>query len=292
MTMSLLDNDSAENDSAGMTTPALGNITTDPTPPLKPVRNDINSSTTTNIDILCPNKFRCANNHCVPLGWTCDNEDDCGDGSDEEAANCPVEQGGDGEGSTPQTTGIPGSGENTTRNPTAEESMGTTSAARTTLNPIVNRGNFDLTTRLPPHESTATNWWEEDFLTTSGGEDDRAFHDDSSTRIRIQENPGRSGSNQVQDENGDGINNTVYVIIAASVGTASVVGFTVAAVVVVCRARKGGRRSIDHYDFSEDTQVEWLSDQVALFGIRKSVTVTNFQSVTCYKYIMSLPRIG
>ena len=49
--------------------------------------------------------------------------------------------------------------------------------------------------------------------------------------------------------------NTVYVIIAASVGTASVVGLTVAAVVVVCRARKGGRRGIDHYDFSEDTQV-------------------------------------
>ena len=44
-------------------------------------------------------------------------------------------------------------------------------------------------------------------------------------------------------------------MIAASVGTASVVGLTVAAVVAVCRARKGGRRSIDHYDFSEDTQV-------------------------------------
>ena len=85
--------------------------------------------------------------------------------------------------------------------------------------------------------------------------------------------------------------NTVYVIIAASVGTASVVGFTVAAVVVVCRARKGGRRRIDHYDFSEDTQVEWLSDQVAFFGIRKSVTVTNFPCHMLQVYIMSFPHI-
>ena len=51
--------------------------------------------------------------------------------------------------------------------------------------------------------------------------------------------------------------NTVYVIIAVSVGTASLIGLAVAAVVVVCRARRGGGRGrrIDHYEFSEDTKV-------------------------------------
>ena len=51
--------------------------------------------------------------------------------------------------------------------------------------------------------------------------------------------------------------NTVYVIIAASVGTASVIGLAVASVVVVCRARRGGGRGrrMDHYDLSEDTKV-------------------------------------
>ena len=51
--------------------------------------------------------------------------------------------------------------------------------------------------------------------------------------------------------------NTVYVIIAAGVGTASVIGLAVAAVVVACRAQRGGGRGrrMDHYDLSEDTKV-------------------------------------
>ena len=56
--------------------------------------------------------------------------------------------------------------------------------------------------------------------------------------------------------------NTVYVIIAASVGTASVIGLAVAAVVVVCRAAPGGGRGTEHYDFSENTQVHCFSDNM------------------------------
>ena len=58
--------------------------------------------------------------------------------------------------------------------------------------------------------------------------------------------------------------NTVYVIIAASVGTASVIGLAVAAVVMVCRAPPRGRRGTDHYDFSEDTQVHCFSGNMTV----------------------------
>ena len=36
----------------------------------------------------CPeSKFNCSNGRCVPYVWRCDDEDDCGDGSDE-PENC------------------------------------------------------------------------------------------------------------------------------------------------------------------------------------------------------------
>jgi len=30
-----------------------------------------------------PNEFQCSNKRCVPLMWKCDNDNDCGDNSDE-----------------------------------------------------------------------------------------------------------------------------------------------------------------------------------------------------------------
>ena len=54
------------------------------------------------------------------------------------------------------------------------------------------------------------------------------------------------------DDIGDG-GSMVYVMISAIVGAASIVGLAVAAVVVVCRARKRG--GIDHYDLNKENQV-------------------------------------
>lgn len=35
-----------------------------------------------------PDKFRCTNGQCIPQQWTCDEEMDCADGSDEFARHC------------------------------------------------------------------------------------------------------------------------------------------------------------------------------------------------------------
>ena len=35
-----------------------------------------------------PNEFKCKNGKCIIGKWKCDRQDDCGDGSDEEAAPC------------------------------------------------------------------------------------------------------------------------------------------------------------------------------------------------------------
>ena len=45
----------------------------------------------------------------------------------------------------------------------------------------------------------------------------------------------------------------VYVMISAIVGAASVLGLAVAAVVVVCRARK--REGVDQYNLNKENQV-------------------------------------
>ncbi|XP_037050178.1 very low-density lipoprotein receptor-like isoform X9 [Bradysia coprophila] len=40
-------------------------------------------------DTQCkPDQFKCKNNRCIPLRWQCDQESDCGDGSDEDSALC------------------------------------------------------------------------------------------------------------------------------------------------------------------------------------------------------------
>ena len=36
------------------------------------------------VNVTCsPNQFKCNNSRCVPYVWRCDNDNDCGDGSDE-----------------------------------------------------------------------------------------------------------------------------------------------------------------------------------------------------------------
>lgn len=46
-----------------------------------------------NVDNCEPNQFVCDNNHCILKTWVCDNEDDCGDESDER--NCGTKEIGD-----------------------------------------------------------------------------------------------------------------------------------------------------------------------------------------------------
>ena len=42
--------------------------------------------------VCSTHEFLCANEQCVPLTWTCDGEDDCGDNSDETTTCTGMEQ--------------------------------------------------------------------------------------------------------------------------------------------------------------------------------------------------------
>lgn len=53
-----------------------------------------------------PNQFSCASGRCIPISWTCDLDDDCGDRSDESAScgegdgrKSGLQRGGEGRGS-------------------------------------------------------------------------------------------------------------------------------------------------------------------------------------------------
>lgn len=46
-----------------------------------------------NVNLCDPNQFVCNNSHCILKTWVCDDEDDCGDNSDEE--NCGIKQSSD-----------------------------------------------------------------------------------------------------------------------------------------------------------------------------------------------------
>lgn len=40
--------------------------------------------------MILAEEFRCNNHKCIPKAWKCDNDDDCGDGSDEPQSECSV----------------------------------------------------------------------------------------------------------------------------------------------------------------------------------------------------------